>query len=61
MWPGQTFITIKNTQAKTMQREKENMTDLIEQILLWDYHPCLAQSFAPLGMRKVQGLPLEED
>lgn len=53
MWPGQTFITVKKTQAKTMQREKRTLPDLIEQIILWDYHLCLAQSFAPLGMHKV--------
>ena len=35
MCPGQMFIAGQKTQIKTMQREKY-LTDLIEQILLWD-------------------------
>lgn len=58
MWPGQMFITVKK---KTSKNNAEGKKNLIEQILLWDYHLCLAQSFAPLGMHEVQGLPLEED
>lgn len=57
------WTLIKKTQPKTMWRGKKemNVPDLRQQILLWDYHLCLARASAPLGMNEVQGLPLEED
>lgn len=55
------YYSKENTNQDNAEGKKINLPDLREQILLWDYHLCLAQSFAPLGMHKVQGLPLEGD